>query len=140
MVLAAQVFSAFAWSGHEVAGFTLLLDSTTVRTRPHAFALQTLVQGTSQLLGGSFGAFVLSAVDGDFQKFFAWSTLIRLVPPMLATVWLPASPRRRRRSLSLRVVGWRPHGGVVHRPLLSQPENFNTSDNSQEDSSGSEQR
>lgn len=118
-VLVAQIFSAFAWSGHEVSSFTLMLDSTTLRTRPHAFALQSLVHGTAQLTGTALGALALPWLDGDFRVLFAWSSALRLAPAILAVLWLPSSARRRRGPLSLRVVGLRPHGGVAHRPVMS---------------------
>ncbi|HVS13983.1 MAG TPA: hypothetical protein VMV46_08665 [Thermoanaerobaculia bacterium] len=106
-----------AW---RLAYFSVMLTSTYGRTRPQAFAAQNALNGSAQLLGGLLGAWLVGRVGGDYRVVFAISTVTRLALAAGAPAWLPrVSPDDAigRRALLLRVVGFRPHGGLVHRPL-----------------------
>ncbi|MFN0056871.1 MAG: MFS transporter [Planctomycetota bacterium] len=119
-ILLAQAFSGFAWASYEVALFTLLLDSTYRSTRLYVFSLHHFMSGTAQLLGGISGAWLLSTLHRDFPALFAVSSAARFLPALAAPYLLRtmrATTPIRRRDLLLRVIGLRPNGGLVHRPL-----------------------
>ena len=97
-----------------------MLDSTTKRTRPYLFALQNVLNGTGQLLGGLLGVALLSAAHDSYRVVFAASLAARLAVAALAPKLVPARRKARpigRRALFLRMIGIRPHGGAVHRPI-----------------------
>lgn len=117
IVLAAQALSGLSWAGHELASFTLLLDSSYRGTRMHVFAAQSLGNGIAQLTGSLVGALLLGPVGG-YAGIFAVSAGARLavaacVPRMLPSV----QPTLGRRQMALRVLGLRPSGALVHRPV-----------------------
>lgn len=117
----AAAFSGFAWGGYEVASFALMLDSSTRRTRPQLFAAQGLVNGTCQVGGSLAGAGLMGL--GGYATVFAISLSVRmLIAIALPVVIRPVLARRPRRgsNLPLRLVGFRPHGGIVHRPVLDE--------------------
>jgi MFS family permease len=117
-VVAAQALSGTSWSAYEVAYFALLLESSTKRARPHLFAIQSLLHGGAQLLGGTLGGLVFAALGGSYQALFAVSVAGRLLVAFaavgMATRVIAPAVRRR---LAVRIVGLRPHGGVVYRPI-----------------------
>jgi len=119
--LAAQSFSGFSWAGYEVALFALLLDSSYKGTRPHVFAVQSVLHGAGQLLGGLAGACAL-AYFGDLRALFALSLgsrfLLALAVPSLVPA--PPGPATTKRTLLLRVIGLRPSGGLAHRPIETE--------------------
>jgi MFS family permease len=117
--LAAQAFSGVAWGGYDVALFSRLLDSSRSGTRPHVFALQTLMHGAGQLLGGMLGALLLVGLGDRFRLLFAVSLAARLMVLLAVPFLVPGDPRepRRRRGVVLRMAGWRPAGGVTVRPV-----------------------
>jgi MFS family permease len=121
--LLAQSLSGFTWAGYEVALFTLLLDSSYKGTRPHVFAVQSVLHGAGQLLGGLAGALALAHV-GDMRALFALSLGVRLVLALCvrSLVPAPAGPTTAKRTLLLRVIGLRPAGGLAHRPVESADE------------------
>jgi len=122
--LVAQSFSGFAWAGYEVSLFALLLESSYKGTRPHAFAAQSLLHGTGQLLGGLAGAAALLWL-GDLRALFALSLAARLGLALAARNLVPEPPRDARLTkpaLLLRVIGLRPSGGLAHRPLALEAE------------------
>lgn len=119
-VIAAQMLSGFAWGGYEVAHFTVLLETTEARTRPHVFAALNTVNGTAQLLGSLAGAAFLGVTGSAYQLLFAVSMLGRLFVALCMPRMLPADavwPHIGRRRLLLRVIGLRPSGGVGYRPF-----------------------
>lgn len=122
-VLVAQVFGGFAWAAHEVAFFTLLLDSTSSRERARAYALQSATTGGGQLAGSLAGGALL-AVLIDPRALFAASTGARLAAVVVVGLLVAAALRHARlgrRRLLLRVIGLRPGGGVIHRPMPTPP-------------------
>ncbi len=126
-VLVVQSFSGFAWAGYEVSYFALLLESSYVRTRAQLFAAQSVANGSGQLLGSLVGGAMLQ-FSGGFVLLFALSVVGRLVLAILVPGLVPAvrrGPHLGRRDIFLRVIGLRPHGGLVHRPMpdgLAAPE------------------
>ncbi len=117
-VLVAQGVSGISWAGFELSLFSLLLDRTRRRIRPHLFALQSALNGSVQLIGGVLGAALIGVFGGDVRVIFAISLALRLA----TTVMLPrALPRPLdepgRGAVLLRVIGIRPSGGVAVRPL-----------------------
>jgi MFS family permease len=125
IALLAQVFSGFAWGGYEVAGFSFALGSTSKRVRPYYFATQNLLWGSGQLLGSLVGALLLGWLDRGWGLFFAISAGLRALLALAYPFWIPAERGRAARvpraRLLLRVVGFRPHGGLSHRPI-EEPE------------------
>lgn len=122
-VLVAQVFGGFAWAAHEVAFFTLLLETAPSRERPRAYALQSMTTGAGQLVGSLAGGALLAMVV-DVRWIFGASTVARLVAVAVVGLLLAAALQRvrlGRRRLLLRVIGLRPGGGVIHRPAPSEP-------------------
>ena len=121
-VLVAQMMSGIAWASYEVSFLTLLLDSTKRRTRPHVFALHTLANGTAQFTGSLLGGLALAAASGNWRFVFGMSMLLRLVVALsirAAAPGLRLEPRARR-TLALRLVGFRVHGGFAVRPVASE--------------------
>ncbi|MGD8396005.1 MAG: MFS transporter [Candidatus Eiseniibacteriota bacterium] len=117
-VVAAQALSGSSWSAYEVSYFALLLESTTRRARPHVFAIQSLLHGAAQLLGGTLGGIAFAALGSSYRALFATSVAGRLVVAVAAVVLAArAMAPGMRRRLAVRMVGLRPHGGVVYRPL-----------------------
>jgi MFS family permease len=125
-VLVAQSFSGFAWAGYEVSYFTLLLESSYVRTRAQLFAAQSLANGSGQLLGSLAGGAMLGLTRGYFL-IFTLSLAGRMALALLVPRLVPAvrhGPHLGRRDVFLRVIGLRPHGGLAYRPMpdgLSSP-------------------
>lgn len=119
-VMAGQALSGFSWAGYEVSYFSHMLESSTKRTRPWVFAAQNVLNGTAQLLGGLGGAAILVLAGPDFRVVFAASLGARLLVAVLVPRLVPRAPGGEpigRRALLLRVVGFRAHGGLVHRPI-----------------------
>lgn len=120
IVLLGQTLSGIAWSGFEVAHFNQLLDTGYRRTRLHLFAAQSVMNGTAQLLGSATGALLLPLFDGGYRALFLASCIGRLAVALAMPAVLPAqrgSPSIGRRQLALRLVGIRPAGGPMHRPV-----------------------
>jgi MFS family permease len=122
-VLVAQAFSGFSWAGFELAEFTLLLETSYRSTRLHVFAALRVGNGLAQLLGGLTGALLLK-LSVELQALFAISLVARLLVAVSFLRLLPparrGAPTIRRHELLLRVIGIRPNGGVVHRPVVEQ--------------------
>lgn len=119
-VIVAQMMSGLAWGGHELGQFTLLLDSSHPRIRPHLFAALAGLAGSAQLLGGLVGGVLLGLIDRNFQLLFAITMAGRLLVATAAPALVPHSVGKAgigRRHLLLRLVGVRPSGGLDHRPL-----------------------
>jgi MFS family permease len=122
-VLLAQSFSGFAWAGYEVAYFTLMLESSYVRTRAQLFAAQSIANGSGQLLGGLAGGAILG-LSGGYLIAFGASLAGRLALALLVPRLVPPVRRAKhvgRGDVLLRVIGLRPHGGLVHRPMPYGP-------------------
>jgi len=118
-VVVGQSLSGLSWAGYEIAYLSGLLWASTKRTRPYVFAAQTLLNGSMQLLGGLAGAALLAAAGREFRVVFAVSLLARLA---LAAVVPRVVPRGEgeepgRAVPLLRVIGFRAHGGLTHRPV-----------------------
>lgn len=124
LVLVAQAASGIAWAGHELSQFALLLDSSYKRTRTQLFAAQSILNGTAQLAGCMLGAPLVGLMHGDLRMVFLISMVGRFAVGLSLPRVLPVPPGSavpRRRDLLLRVIGLRPHGGIVHRPV-AEPE------------------
>ena len=118
-VALAQALSGFSWAAHEIALFSVVLETTPSSQRPRAYALQSISNGLGQLGGSLVGAFIIVGLS-DTRQLFAISSGLRLVAA-IAVVWALAETFRNvrigRRRLLLRVMGLRPSGGAVHRPM-----------------------
>jgi MFS family permease len=119
-VIPAQLFSGVSWSGFEVSFFSVLLHSSFKRTRVYIFAAQNALNGTCQLLGGLLGGLILTAAPGQFRWIFGTSVLLRQRVALRMPGVLPrgTDDQLSRRELALRIVGFRPSGGIVHRPII----------------------
>lgn len=116
LVLLAQLLSGSVWSSYEVSLFSLLLESTNSRARPWVFAAQNLLNGSAQLGGALLGALLLGPAGWAVPTLFGLSLGMRAIGVAgLAALVPPGGQGRRPRAL--RVVGMRPHGGLVHRPV-----------------------
>lgn len=116
-VLLAQGFSGLAWAGYEVALFTVLLHCSRRSTRPQLFAAQTFGNALGQWGGSLIGG---QHVDthgyaGTFAASGTARTAVGLL--MIVALWGWRFEFRRRMSMLLRVVGYRPGPGLVHRPI-----------------------
>lgn len=121
-VVAAQCLSGFAWGGHEVSHFSLLLEATEPHRRPHVFAVMNAVNGLAQLAGGLLGAELLGLGPEGFLVVFAVSTVGRLAAAAVAPraiVESVAGKSPRRRQVLFRLLGFTPSGGVMHRPMFT---------------------
>lgn len=115
----AQGFSGFCWAAHEIGFFSLVLEHTKSSERPRAYALQSMSTGIGQLVGSLAGGLALMLV-GDYLTIFAMTSALRLVACLVIAVALVevfSTAGLGRRRLLLRVMGLRPSGGVIHRPL-----------------------
>ncbi len=123
-VVIAQSISGVAWAGFELSLFTLVLERTYRGVRAHVFATQTVLNGTAQLLGTLVGAFC-APLAGDLRWIFAASFAGRFLFTLRLPALLPPAtkdPRLGRRDVFLRVIGFRPSGGLVMRPLPASGE------------------
>jgi MFS family permease len=121
-VLTAQALSGLAWGGFELAQFTLVLENTYRRTRLFAFAALSALNGLAQLAGTLLGGALL--VPLGFRRVFAVSLAARLAIAACGPRLLPrhpSVPQLGHRELVLRVLGFRPGGGLVHRPVAPEP-------------------
>ncbi len=119
-VLAVQAFSGVAWAAHELGILGLLLGHAPTPSRPRLFALQSFVNGGGQLVGSAVGGLLFLSVGDGFTAVFALSLALRSVaavaaPRLLADV--DAGAPVSRRPFALRMLGFRPSGGVSHRPV-----------------------
>jgi MFS family permease len=120
LVVIGQSLSGFAWGGHEIAYFSLLLESATSRIRPALFAVTNTINGGAQLLGSLLGGALLEMSGAGFRTVFAASMGVRLLLALAMPRVLPADvgrPGIGRRGLLLRMMGFRPNGGLALRPL-----------------------
>jgi MFS family permease len=126
LVLVGQLLSGMAWAGYELSFFSLMLESSYKRTRIPMVAAQNILNGTAQLGGGLLGALVLD-LSGSHRVVFGSSVGARMALSLLAPFLLirllgEARARPRRSELLLRVIGFRAHGGLVHRPIVETDE------------------
>jgi MFS family permease len=119
-VAPAQVLSGISWSGYEVSYFAVLLQASFKRTRVHVFAAQNVLNGAGQLIGGLLGGILVSRLPAGYVWIFGVSALLRLLVALAVPMVLPGGRAEHpgRRDIALRVIGFRPHGGLVHRPML----------------------
>jgi MFS family permease len=122
LVLVGQMLSGMAWAGYELSFFTLILESSYRRTRMPMVAAQNIFNGAAQLSGGLLGALVLGSTESRRVVFGASvgaRMMLSLLAPLLLVKLLgEARARPRRREVLLRVIGFRAHGGLVHRPIV----------------------
>ena len=121
----AQALSGASWGAYEVGYFSLVLSSSTQVVRPYVFAAQNLLHGLMQVSGSLVGAWLLALFDRRFTWLFAATALARGAVAVVAPRIVPRAAggeEPTRRALLLRVVGIRPHGGVVHRPVEASDE------------------
>lgn len=119
-VLAVQAFSGFAWAAHEIAILGMLLSLSESRIRSRIFAAHSLLNGLGQLLGSLLGAAVIMLSAGSYQAAFSASLAGRLSLALLIPLFIAGLTGRQgpgRGELLLRVVGFRPNGGLIHRPV-----------------------
>jgi len=120
-VLLCQSLSGIAWSGFEVGNFSLLLELGYRRMRPTIFAAQSVVTGSSQLLGGLLGGQLISHAL-EPRAVFGVSSAARLGVVLLIIRLLPrretgARREPRARRPLFRVTGFRPGTGLSQRPI-----------------------
>ncbi|MFG0316154.1 MAG: hypothetical protein ACF8XB_02680 [Planctomycetota bacterium JB042] len=125
-VLAVQTFSGVAWAAHEIGLLGLLLGQAPPHTRARMFARHSLVNGSSQLAGAAVGAAVFSLASDGWTAIFAASLVLRAAVALAAPWLLPPPTAAPRGRLALRMVGFRPSGGVSHRPIEEAEEGGGT--------------
>lgn len=120
-VVVAQALSGFSWAGHEISSLSLMLESSSRKTRAQLFATQSVINGGALLVGSMVGALIVGMAGGaDYRLAFAAGTLGRLAIAVAMARLLPRPPGGRhvsRREILLRVVGFRPDGGLRQRPV-----------------------
>ncbi|MEZ5965105.1 MAG: hypothetical protein R3F56_14820 [Planctomycetota bacterium] len=116
-VLCAQAFSGLAWAGYEVALFTVLMHCSRRSTRAQLFAAQTFGNALGQCGGSLLGGYRVAS--HGYLDVFAASAAARTAfgVGMVAVLAGLRFGFRRRFGLLLRVVGYRPGPGMVHRPI-----------------------
>jgi MFS family permease len=122
-VLVAQALSGFAWGGHEVANFSLVLEAAKSEVRAPVFAAMNFVNGVSQLFGSLLGAAMLQVSGDNYRAIFVASIAGRLGVAMLAPSTIPligGRPNSERRKILFHVLGVRPSGGLESRPIFVQ--------------------
>lgn len=120
VVIVAQALSGLSWAGHEVSQFSLLLESSPARSRLHVFAVLSVLNGLAQLVGSLLGGWLLLSVDRRFSILFIASAAFRLVVALAAPRIIPQRVGARgvgRRQLFMRLLGFRPSGGMESRPV-----------------------
>jgi hypothetical protein len=121
-VLVAQAVSGSTWSGFEVSYFSLLLETSTRKTRPFVFAAQSVSNGFFQLAGVLVASRLIFPRVEDYRDVFAISVAGRVAVTLLAPTLLmgirrgPAAVWSR---LGLRPLGLRWNGGFSMRPVLT---------------------
>lgn len=122
-VLAVQAMSGFSWAAHEIGIFSLLLSTASARARVLVFAAQSLMNGAAQLVGSLLGAAVV-AFAGSYRAAFLASLVSRGVAAAVVSLAVRdlTRPAVSRRRVLLRVIGFRPSGGVAHRPVTEPDE------------------
>lgn len=131
-VLVAQALSGSTWAGYELSLFCLLIESSYRGVRSQIFAMQSVLNGLAQLLGGLGGA-LLAGMLTDLRILFAISLAGRLlvslsIPSRIRSI--SKQPPVRRREVFWRVIGFRPSGGLITRPIsadesVEEPEDAN---------------
>ena len=119
-VVLAQAMSGFSWGGHEISALSLMLESSNPKTRAQLFATQSVVNGAALLLGSMGGALVVGLNGADYRLAFSASTLGRLFVAVAMARLLPrlsGGQPAGRTEILLRVVGFRPDGGLRQRPI-----------------------
>lgn len=122
-VMVAQAISGLSWAGYELSLFSLVLDRTYRRVRPSVFATQSILNGSAQLLGTVLGAGIAGLFGSDLRWLFAISAAGRLAFTFGLPRFLPRASHEaavRRREVLLRVIGFRPSGGLLLRPMAAQ--------------------
>jgi MFS family permease len=127
VILLAQLCSGVSWSAFELSYFTLLLESSTRRTRPSLFAAQSLLVGWAQLGAGVLAAWMLPLLGNGYRGLFLVSAVARLLAAITAGAFMPRASGLRVPSIrgqALRFLGIRAHGGLARRPVFesSPPE------------------
>lgn len=116
-VLVGQALSGLSWAAYELSLFSLLLNRTYRGIRPHAFALQSLLNGAAQLGGGLTGAAILAALPSpNLRALFAISMALRLAVAAALPRLVPVQRDETmlgRRAVMMRVIGFRPSGGLL---------------------------
>ena len=121
IVLLAQAVSGSTWSGFEVGYFSLLLETSTRKTRPFVFAAQSISNGLFQLAGVLVASRVIFPRVDDYRDVFAISVAGRLTLTMVAPLVLlgvKRGPVAVWSRLGLRPFGLRSNGGFSMRPIL----------------------
>jgi hypothetical protein len=95
-VLCAQSFSGFSWGGYEVSLFALALERAPKRVRPHVFAVQSLLNGSAQILGSQAGALVASLASNRMRVVFAASLALRFAMALALRRTVSIAPDERR--------------------------------------------
>ncbi|MGE3166465.1 MAG: hypothetical protein AB7O52_16315 [Planctomycetota bacterium] len=120
VILVAQAASGFGWGGYELTHFSMLLESSYRASRQYVFALHSILGGIAQLAGGMVGAWIFTASSSCYVTVFAISCAGRAGLSLVAPYWLLAmktQSRVGRRRVLLRVMGFRPSGGLALRPI-----------------------
>lgn len=140
VVAFAQAFSGASWACYEITYFAVLLDATFKRTRPQTLAAQSVLNGTGQLLGSLLGASLFSMVGQDFRGLFVASTGVRLLVALVALPLVPDVARSavEGSTLVLRTIGFRAHGGPVHRLVPAEDKERRAPDSASESSERAE--
>jgi len=123
-----QALGGFAWAGHELCSFNILLDAAEAPDRPRLVAAMNIVNGLAIFIGSSIGAAVVSALNGPlagsinpFLGVFLLSSILRVG---VCFALLPGVREIRQveaisyRSLLFRVTGFRGNAGPVLRFFL----------------------
>lgn len=82
VIVAAQVWSGFAWAGHELCSFSFLLDSAPAADRARLTSAMNAINGVMLFAGATLGGVLVESVPATWNPFFVVfvvSSSLRLV-------------------------------------------------------------
>lgn len=121
VIIASQVWSGFAWAGHELCSFNFVLDTARAEERGSVVAAMNAINGVMLFAGASVGALLAEAVPAGWNPFlvvFCLSSAARLAT---CVTLLPELKEVRvvehisYRSLFFRIASLRPQLGAMLR-------------------------
>ncbi len=76
IIICAEILGGFAWAGFELTTFNYVLETVSPQKRAQATAYFNVVFGTSVLIGGLFGSWLISVLPTNF---YGMSTLLMVI-------------------------------------------------------------
>lgn len=113
--LAAQVWSGFAWAGHELMAFNFLLDTAAPEERARLTAAMNVVNGAMVFFGSIVGVVLVELVPSTWNPFFVAFVVSSALRLVVCLVFLP-------RLKEVRVVEHISYGQLFFRVVAVRPQ------------------